>query len=105
VCSPQSIPLLAVEEIENHIHPHRLEAVLNLLRSLNSKSRPTQIILTTHSPQVLDLLKPEEVLIVERDPKRGTSLSRLAEKTDLMPFMTEMSLGEAWLSRMIGGVP
>jgi len=47
--------LVAIEEPENYIHPHLLEAVANLAR----KSR-SQIVITTHSPRLLDFFKPEE---------------------------------------------
>ncbi len=53
--------LLGFEEPENGIHPDRLDLVASLLTNLTSGD--TQVIVTTHSPTLLDLL-PEESLYV-----------------------------------------
>lgn len=105
VCSPQSAPQINIEEIENHIHPHRLESAMDLLRSLTLRPKPSQILLTTHSPNVLNLVKPKEILIVERSPDKGSSIMPLIKKRNILPFLKEMPLGDAWISRIIGGVP
>jgi hypothetical protein len=54
---PQPPPLLFVEEIENGIHPSRLALVVQLLSQATAKG--VQVVLTTHSPQLLDLLPPQ----------------------------------------------
>jgi predicted ATPase len=105
VCSPRSAPQINIEEIENHIHPHRLESTIDCLRSLIYRKDPSQIILTTHSPNVLNLVTPKEVLIVERGPNQESTITPLIKKSQILDFLKEMPIGEAWLSRIIGGVP
>jgi predicted ATP-dependent endonuclease of OLD family len=76
--SPAYIVLL--EEPELGIHPHQLH---QLMQFIKEQSREKQIILTTHSPQVLDVLGPDEldrVIICHYDSKNGTQLSHLSEK-------------------------
>lgn len=49
------------EHPEDSIHPGLLRKLIDILRTYSSK---TQMIFTTHSPEVLDILAPEEVLLV-----------------------------------------
>jgi hypothetical protein len=53
------LQLLVVEEPENGMHPRLLEATIDLLRSL-----PVQVLVTTHSPVLLNYAKPEEVAVM-----------------------------------------
>jgi predicted ATP-dependent endonuclease of OLD family len=72
--------IILLEEPELGIHPHQLH---QLMQFIKEQSREKQIILTTHSPQVLDVLEPDEldrVIICHYDSKKGTQLSHLSEK-------------------------
>ena len=68
--------VLLVEEPENGVHPLRLYEIVQLLRGLSE--RGVQIIMTTHSPDLLNACKQEEVLIFRR-PNRdsGTEIHRV----------------------------
>jgi predicted ATP-dependent endonuclease of OLD family len=72
--------IILFEEPELGIHPHQLH---QLMQFIKEQSREKQIIITTHSPQVLDVLSPDEldrVIICHYDLKNGTQLSHLTEK-------------------------
>jgi len=62
--SPTPPPLIALEEPENFIHPHLLEFVVDLLKGASDRM---QILLTTHSPLLVDLLDPEDLIIIGRE--------------------------------------
>jgi predicted ATPase len=53
--------LILIEEPETSIHPGATSALLELLRSVSSES---QVVVTTHSPEVLDHAKSEDVIRV-----------------------------------------
>ncbi|MBN2007577.1 MAG: ATP-binding protein [Anaerolineae bacterium] len=55
---PQSEQLFFFEELENGIHPSRLHLLLELIEKQVARSQ-TQVIATTHSPQLLRLISPE----------------------------------------------
>ena len=60
----KSIPtLIAIEEPESTIHPEALGSILDVIRSF---ARSTQIVVTTHSPELLDAkwIQPEHLRIV-----------------------------------------
>jgi predicted ATPase len=97
--------LLAIEEPDRGIHPRRLrDLVDNLLRLTKSG---TQVVLTTHSPTLLDEFRdmPESVLIFDRDDS-GTHVTRLSDRKEWAEELQKgMPLGDLWYSGVLGGVP
>ena len=66
--------LLAIEEPENSLHPSALES---LTEQVLEKAGRIQVLLTTHSPLVLDFLdRPEAVVVVRRDGAGGVTAER-----------------------------
>lgn len=57
------LTLLAIEEPELTIHPGALPLVVEFLRMAASWS---QVLVTTHSPDLLDYVEPEEIRVVQR---------------------------------------
>ncbi len=69
-----------LEEPELGIHPHQLHKLMNFLKE---QAEQKQIIITTHSPQVLDILNQDEldhIIIAEFDPEKGSTFRHLTEK-------------------------
>jgi predicted ATPase len=93
---PEPPRVLLVEEPENGIHPKRLQEVLQILRGLVEKHSRTQILMTTHSPYVLDAFKPEEVTLCRREADGSTSVSRLSDSAEVRKQLGVFSLGEIW---------
>ena len=64
--------LIGIEEPENYLHPTALSSFAEYLGDV---SENIQLVITTHSPSVLDALgDPEVVRVVRRDEERGTVL-------------------------------
>jgi predicted ATPase len=95
---PEPPRLLLLEEPENGIHPKRLNDVLLILRDLIGEQSRTQVILTTHSPYVLDLFKPEEVTLCQKEADGSVSVHRLSESETVERLRDVFSLGEIWTS-------
>ena len=57
------LPIIGIEEPELTVHPGALPLLMDYLRQASKQS---QVIITTHSPEFLDLVKPHEVRVVER---------------------------------------
>jgi len=88
--------VLLIEEPENGLHPLRLHELVTLLRSLNA--RGTQIILTTHSPDLLSSVQPHEVRVFRRPERNSPTEVHLLPKDFERRAMRE-TLGEIWASR------
>lgn len=74
-----TVDITFLEEPELGIHPHQLH---KLMQFIKEQSKGKQIILTTHSPQVLDVLGPDEldrVIICSYDQQKGTQFNALTE--------------------------
>ncbi len=92
--------LAAFEEPENCVHPYLLETLVDLVRKSGK-----QVIISTHSPYLLDHVKPEEVLLVlkEHGETRIKRLTSTREVSVVKEFLENGgTLGEAWYSGVMG---
>lgn len=88
--------VLLIEEPENGLHPLRLYEVVSLLRHLTK--RGAQVIMTTHSPDLLNACRPEEVRVFRRpEPGSGTEVHTLP--ADFDRFAMRQTVGEIWAAR------
>ena len=95
---PKPPRVLLIEEPENGIHPKRLADVLRILRDLIEGQSHTQVILTTHSPYVLDHFQPEEVSLCRKRKDGSVSVDRLSDSGTVQRLKDVFSLGEIWTS-------
>ncbi|MCX7012205.1 MAG: AAA family ATPase [Candidatus Sumerlaeota bacterium] len=93
---PQPPRVLLIEEPENGVHPKRLQEVMRILRGLVKEHSQTQVILTTHSPYLLDLFEPEEVTLCKREDDGSISVHRLSESEAVRQQLDIFNLGEIW---------
>lgn len=98
--TPDPPPLICIDEPEVGLHPDWIKLVAELLESAATR---TQIIVATHSPQLVSHVKPAHVVVVEKDDGAST-LSRLTEE-ELSGWLDKFRLGDLWLAGHIGGRP
>ncbi len=109
---PNSPSLVCVEEPDRGIHPRLLRDVQDALyrlsypESYGEESEPVQVIVTTHSPYLLDLYRdhPEEVVIAQKIGQEA-HFERLSDRSDLDEILRDSQLGEIWYTGILGGVP
>lgn len=85
------VPVIGIEEPELTVHPG---AIPLLHAYLAQATRRSQVIVTTHSPELLDLVEPEDVRVVIRDAEGATSVAPLATAQRDVVKRRLMSLGE-----------
>jgi energy-coupling factor transporter ATP-binding protein EcfA2 len=85
---------LLIEEPENGLHPRQLKVIADTIRTI-AQAQGTQVILTTHSPLLLNHFAADEVLLVTRD-QAGVHVQRMNEARGLDELASEMALGELW---------
>jgi predicted ATPase len=96
--------LVGIEEPENHVHPKALNAFAEYLRDASQR---VQLVITTHSPLLLDCLaKPDEVVIVRRTPD-GTRAERIPDPkaVDEALEASGFGLGEFFETTGFGTLP
>jgi predicted ATPase len=95
--APSSI--LLIEEPETGLHPARIAEVVRMLRAMTEQPDGPQIIMATHSPLVINELRPEEVSVVTRPSVEvGTQVTRLMDTPHFAERSKVYALGELWLS-------
>lgn len=93
---PQAPRLVLVEEPENGIHPKRLEQVIRLLRDLIKEQTHSQVVLTTHSPYVVDQFLPDEVTLCRKEPDGAVTATNLTTSEKVREQIDVFTLGEIW---------
>lgn len=93
--------VICVEEPERGLHPRLIAEIVEHFRSYAESG---QVILTTHSPIVVDAVKPEEVVIVEK-VDGTTRVHRASSREEVEIFLKRFTLGELWQQGRFGGVP
>lgn len=91
--------VILIEEPENGLHPSRLQMLCELLRKVSTGevgNRTRQIIMTTHSPLLLNYCQPEEVRIVRRDAEGATQVTPLTAVPNYQQLLKEFGVGELW---------
>ena len=98
---PDPPPVVCLEEPEQGLHPDAIQILARILKDASLKS---QIIITTHSVELIDEFSsdPESVVVCERSERGGTELNRLSEEP-LREWLEEYSLGRLWRKGEIGG--
>jgi predicted ATPase len=86
---------LAIEEVENGLDPWTVQAVVNHLRDASDTS--TQVVLTTHSPWILDHVPLESVLHVSRR-EGNTEYKRFLDVPGVEDFKASYPPGARYLS-------
>lgn len=100
LCHPEPPPLVCIEEPELGLHP---DVVVRLADLMVEASSRTQLVVTTHSPALIDALtdRPECVVVCEKED--GQTLMRRLSAAALESWLGDYGLGELWSKGQIGG--
>jgi len=94
--------VIAVDELETSLHPDVCAAIIDLFTSGRSNERGVQLLFTTHSRSLMEHLRRDEVLLVEKDADGVATLTCAADYKDLR---ARDSLERAYASGRVGAVP
>ncbi|MBN8570662.1 MAG: AAA family ATPase [Ignavibacteria bacterium] len=98
--NPNHKGLICIEEPELYLHTS-LHKILGEV--LKEASQSKQIIVTTHSPDLLNALQPEDVCVLNTNKETGyTNIKRLDKKDELESWLEDYELGELWKMGEIG---
>jgi len=96
LANPSPPPLIAIDEPETGLHPSMLRIVAEYARDASTKS---QVILTTHSPELLDAFGDDAPTTTVIDRQEGQSILRVLSGEELAYWRTQYTLGELYRSR------
>ena len=109
IYSPSELasPLLLIEEAENHLHLRLLVTFVELLKQVQQELPPArcpQVIMTTHSPHLVDQFNLDELIVLEKREGAAT-VTRPGDREHLRKLLQEeeIGLGSLYYSGALGG--
>jgi predicted ATPase len=87
-----------IEEPENGIHPRAVETAFQSLSSVYN----TQILLATHSPVILSMVKADEVLCFAKTEEGATDIVMGSNHPNLRDWKEETNLGTLFAGGVLG---
>lgn len=95
---PETWGIYLIEEPENGIHPRAIEAMFQSLSSVYG----AQILLATHSPVVLSLAEPKQLLCFAKAKEGATDIVRGSEHPALAEWRGEVNLSVLFAAGVLG---
>jgi predicted ATPase len=94
---PRRPRLVLLDDLELALHPLAQRNLVDILRKLVEEAKGSvQFVATSHSPFVLDRLRPEEVRITTLDETGTARCARLTDHPDFERWKDTMGAGEFW---------
>jgi len=99
----ESLPsVIVIDEPELGLHP---AAIVELAGMIRTASESAQIVVATQSPLLMNEFEPEQIVVVERDEKRRSSVCRKLDTERLATWLEDYSLSDLWEKNLLGGRP
>lgn len=95
---PETDGVYLIEEPENGIHPQAVETVFRSLSSVYG----AQVLLATHSPVLLSLAEPNQVLCFQKDSSGATDVVRGSQHPQLLQWKGTPNLSVLFASGVLG---
>lgn len=100
---PQMAPaVIVLDEPELGLHPAAISAFAGMVRSV---SHSCQVILATQSTRLVDEFEASEIVVVERERQKKSSIYYRLDNEKLEGWLTRYSLSETWEKNVFGGRP
>jgi len=97
--APATEAVVLVEEPEDGVHPQAIEAVFDSLRSIHQ----SQVLLATHSPLMVGLAAPEQLVCLAQTDEGGTRMVRGDQHPRMKHWRRETDLGTLYASGILDG--
>ncbi len=92
-------PLAMFEEPERRIHPFIISKIIDMMKDA---SQNKQIIISTHNPEAVKHADIENLLLISRDERCFSTISRPAEKEQIKVFLqNEIGIEELYVNNLL----
>ena len=90
--------VVLIEEPERHIHPSLITELMLLMESVEDK----QVIITTHSPEILKYAELENINFISRDENGFSNIQKVIDDEVAKPFIDELGIDSAFVNNILG---
>ncbi|MGH9753174.1 MAG: AAA family ATPase [Blastocatellia bacterium] len=87
--------LFLLDDVEQGLHPLAQRRLINTLKEF-AKEQDRQILLTTHSPYIVDELDAKNVWVMALDQEGVSHAKRLSDHPDIERGLSVLTTGEIW---------
>jgi predicted ATP-binding protein involved in virulence len=88
--------MIMLDDVELGLHPRAQRDLIRQLRRVQETHPNLQLLLSTHSPYVVDELKPEEVWLLAPDAEGCAVSKRLSDHPNAKRALEVLTTGEFW---------
>jgi predicted ATPase len=93
-------PFIIIEEPVSHIHPF---VIARLIRMMKEASVKKQVMITTHSTEVVKHAALDDILLISRDSAGFSVISRPGDKEEVRTFLAnEIGIEELYVQNLLG---
>ena len=93
-------PFVVIEEPVSHIHPFLIARVMAMMKESSERK---QLMITTHSTEVVKHVRIEDILLISRDSEGFSVISRPADKEEVRTFLkNEIGIEELFVQNLLG---
>ena len=88
--------MIMLDDVELGLHPKAQRDLMKQLRRLQELHPKLQLLVSTHSPYIVDELTPEEVWLFATDPEGCAVSKRMSDHPDAARSLEVLTTGEFW---------
>ncbi len=93
-------PLIIIEEPVSHIHPFLIARLMRMMKEASGKK---QVMVTTHSTEVVKYAALDDLLLVSRDSEGFSVISRPGDQEEVRTFLAnEIGIEELYAQNLLG---
>jgi predicted ATPase len=97
VSDNKSCGMILLDEIEDGINPYLTQKVIDLLHSIE-QNQGRQVVVTTHSPIVLDYIEPDDIVFLWKDEAGASHCGKMFATDKMRHPLNVLSPGEIWIN-------
>jgi len=87
-----------IEEPERNIHPSLLSKIVDMI---GEASKNKQIVMTTHSPEILKYMDLNDVFFISKDDEGFSKISKPINNEIISPFIEELGIDKIFVDNYL----
>ena len=85
--------IILIEDVEKNIHPELFIQLVGMMEEVSAKK---QIIITTHSPEILNNCSLEDIYLISRNHDGYSTVTKPADNEYIKGFIEELGVGQVF---------
>ena len=92
--------IIIIEEPERNIHPQLFIKLVSMMKEISSRGK--QIIISTHSPEILDYCDLNDIYLISRNKNGFSRIIQPKDNDTVKGFVEDLGIGHVFLNNYLG---